>query len=123
MVKACFSYLFCQSRNCGITFLQLIQPQVQNSTRTTRPFKSDNVSGWLLIQGPPDISGATLPVVKASPRGGDKSHVVSVRKSASSTIAARTMLFSGSFNAGSRSNKFCGFAQQLDAELADLVSN
>jgi len=33
------------------------------------------------------------------------------------------MLFSGSFNAGSRSNKFCGFAQQLDAELADLVSN
>ena len=69
------------------------------------------------------MSGASLPGVKAAPRGGDKSHVVSVRKSASSTIAARRMLFSGSFNAGSRSNKFCGFAQQLDAELADLVSN
>src|SRR5215813_6129573 len=58
IVSPSFSYRSCQSRNCGITFLQLYQPYVQNSTYTTRPRSFESVSGSLLIHGPPAISGA-----------------------------------------------------------------
>src|SRR5712691_8348161 len=61
MVRPCFSYFACQSRNCGITFLQLYQPKVQNSTMTTRPRSFSRLRGSLLIQGPPVISGARSP--------------------------------------------------------------
>src|SRR5712692_7976715 len=61
MVSPSFSYFACQSRNCGITFLQLYQPKVQNSTNTTRPRSFSMLSGSLLIQGPPVISGAGWP--------------------------------------------------------------
>src|SRR6266498_3397221 len=61
MVSPSFSYLACQSRNCGITFLQLYHPKVQNSTNTTRPRNFSMLSGSLLIQGPPVISGAGWP--------------------------------------------------------------
>src|SRR5437868_13538406 len=44
-----------------MTFLQLIQPYVQNSTRTTRPRSPPMVSGALLIHGPPVRSGAAAP--------------------------------------------------------------
>src|SRR5260370_7157510 len=56
MVSPALSYLSCHARNCGITFLQLIQPYVQNSTKTTRPRSAWIVSGDLLIHGPPLIS-------------------------------------------------------------------
>ena len=52
---------WCQSRNCGITFLQLYQPYVQNSTATTRPRNPGMVSGALLIQRSPVMSGAACP--------------------------------------------------------------
>src|SRR5712691_505050 len=61
MVSPAFSYFACQSRNCGITFLQLYQPKVQNSTMTTRPRSFSRLSGSLLIHGPPVISGARSP--------------------------------------------------------------
>src|SRR2546422_3714912 len=61
MVSPAFSYFACQSRNCGITFLQLYQPKVQNSTMTTRPRSFSRLSGSLLIHGPPVISGARAP--------------------------------------------------------------
>src|SRR5436190_6457929 len=47
-VRPSFSYFACQSRNCGITFLQLYQPYVQNSTKTTRPRSFSIESGSLL---------------------------------------------------------------------------
>src|SRR5207237_8017571 len=49
MVRPCAAYLPCQSRNCGITFLQLYQPNVQNSTATTRPRRLSMLLGMLLI--------------------------------------------------------------------------
>src|SRR6266508_6542774 len=55
------------SRNCGMMFRQLIQPYVQNSTKTTRSFKSAMASGLLLIQFSPPTSGATLLTVMAVP--------------------------------------------------------
>src|SRR5262249_57367202 len=72
MVRPPFSYFACQSRNCGITFLQLYQPKVQNSTATTRPRSFSMLSGSLLIHGPPVISGAGWPtrVATACPAGG-----------------------------------------------------
>src|SRR5207248_10981521 len=45
----------------GITFHQLIQPEVQKSTSTTPPRSPATVSGGLLIQGPPLTSGAAAP--------------------------------------------------------------
>src|SRR5437870_8840273 len=71
-----FSYRSYQPRNCGITFLQLIQPKVQNSTSTTRPRRPGVVKGPLLIQRSPATSGAGAPRreawpvddVKANPR-------------------------------------------------------
>src|SRR2546422_1533468 len=62
MVKPALAYLPCQSRNCGITFWQLIQPWVQNSTSTTRPRRPPMVSGGLLSHGAPAMSGAARPV-------------------------------------------------------------
>src|SRR5262249_31544983 len=44
-----------------MTFLQLIQPKVQNSISTTRPRRLGVVSGSLLIQRSPDTSGADAP--------------------------------------------------------------
>ena len=38
----------------------MIQPYVQNSIRTTRPFNSTKVSGLLLIQLSPENSGANF---------------------------------------------------------------
>src|SRR5437867_2266713 len=61
MVSPCPAYRACQSRNCGITFLQLYQPNVQNSTATTRPRRASIVSGALLIHLPAVISGAAVP--------------------------------------------------------------
>src|SRR2546422_6980288 len=61
MVKPALAYLPCQSRNCGITFWQLIQPWVQNSTSTTRPRSQPMVSGGLLSHGAPAMSGAARP--------------------------------------------------------------
>src|SRR5438876_6976644 len=58
----CRSY---QPRTCGITFLQLIHPKVQNSTRTTRPRSPDMVKGSLLIQRSPATSGAAWPIPTA----------------------------------------------------------
>src|SRR5215470_8863249 len=66
IVRPSLSYFACQSRNCGITFLQLYQPYVQNSTNTTRPRSLSMDRGSLLIHGPPVISGATCPT--RSPR-------------------------------------------------------
>ena len=43
-----------------MTFLQLIQPKVQNSTSTTRPRRPGMVSGSLLIQRSPATSGADV---------------------------------------------------------------
>src|SRR6266478_8788893 len=62
-----FSYRSYQPRNCGITFLQLIQPKVQNSTSTTRPRRPDVVKGPLLIQRSPATSGAGIPTRTAWP--------------------------------------------------------
>jgi hypothetical protein len=42
---------------------QLIQPYVQNST--TRPFKASIVSGLLLIQASPEMTGAGAPMTEA----------------------------------------------------------
>src|SRR5712691_1153561 len=76
MVSPSRSYLSCQPRNCGTTFLQLIHPYVQNSTNTTRPRNAAGARGWLLIHGPPTISGAgrssagplpCAPTMKATP--------------------------------------------------------
>src|SRR5215831_14552118 len=61
IVRPAFSNFACQSRNCGITFLQLYQPYVQNSTYTTRPRSLSIDKGSLLIQGPPAMSGAASP--------------------------------------------------------------
>ena len=64
MVSPFASYFACQSRNCGITFLQLYQPYVQNSTKTTRPRSLASERGSLLIQRSPVISGAGWPIFK-----------------------------------------------------------
>src|SRR5438132_6169684 len=61
VARPCAAYLSCQSRNCGITFLQLYQPNVQNSTATTRPRRPSILSGVLLIHLPAASSGAGRP--------------------------------------------------------------
>src|SRR4030095_11200786 len=62
IVKPARSYRSCHARNCGITFWQLIQPYVQNSTSTTRPLSSAMLRGGLLIHPPPPVtSGAAWP--------------------------------------------------------------
>src|SRR5207245_6666012 len=55
------AYRSCHARNCGITLRQLIQPYVQNSTRTTRARRPGIVRGSLLIHGCPAMSGAGSP--------------------------------------------------------------
>src|SRR4030095_656547 len=47
IVNPSFSYRSNHPRNCGITFLQLIQPKVQNSTSTTLPRSAGVVRGAL----------------------------------------------------------------------------
>lgn len=74
MVKPADWYLLCHSRNCGIVFRQLIQPYVQNSIRTTRPFNSTRVSGLLLIQLSPENSGANFAGLIAAPSRGQVIH-------------------------------------------------
>src|SRR5207245_2045523 len=61
------AYRSCHARNCGITLRQLIQPYVQNSTRTTRARRPGIVRGSLLIHGCPAMSGAGSPSRSAWP--------------------------------------------------------
>src|ERR1700687_322527 len=69
IVRPSFSYFPCQSRTGGITFWQLYQPKVQNSTATTRPRSFSMLRGSLLIQGPPVISGAGCPTRAVKAKG------------------------------------------------------
>ena len=68
IVSPCPAYRSCHARNCGTTFLQLIQPYVQKSMSTTRPRSRWMVSGSLLIQAPPPPARAPPVPAGRAPR-------------------------------------------------------
>src|SRR2546428_14182527 len=69
-----------------MTFWQLMQPNVQNSTKTTRLFSSLGPKGLLLTQDPPVISGAGFPVEKAREPAGPKAENASAVKKIKQTF-------------------------------------
>src|SRR3989449_1426191 len=77
------AYRSCHARNCGITLRQLIQPYVQNSTRTTRARRPGIVRGSLLIHGCPAMSGAGSPSRSAWPAAAAAPNPTSAARSAS----------------------------------------
>src|SRR5712671_3422839 len=87
IVNPSFSYRSYQPRNCGITLRQLIQPKVQNSTRTTRPRRPGVVKGPLLIQRSPATSGAGEPRREAWPTAEPTARPVATRSTTTTNDA------------------------------------
>src|SRR5687767_5746499 len=104
IVSPACAYRSCQPRTAGITFWQLIQPYVQNSTSTTRPRSPAIVRGSLLSQGPPVISGAAVPTRTDCPATPPASHASKATGSANATTAREILDIVVRFIAASPSN-------------------